>query len=390
MPNLYDYLDWRGDLPIKKVPLCAVDTLILSRVSYLPFGGIVPSGFKEGVSVAEANAALEKAGDSAHYIIQRDRALLPAVAATPRFSGMQLCGFVNQFDERVEKQFSAMVIKPGDGGNFISYRGTDDTIIGWKEDFNMSFMTRVPAQLEAVKYLEEAARRLRGPLVLGGHSKGGNLAVYAAAFCPPKVQKRVQAIYNYDGPGFHAATMAEPGYAAVRGRTNTIIPQSSVVGLLLEHAEDYRIIGSSQAGLMQHDLYNWDVLRDDFVYLDTVTSSSRFIDKTLHDWLAGLDYEARSAFIDALFSIINATNSTNLKELTAKKWYEHAKAGLRAVIDLDDETRAVLGRTLLALVKSAKDNIDVFMPDFMTRKKLEGKKPLEQKSLTQKTDEAGA
>lgn len=375
MPNLYDYLNWRGDLSLKQAPFNDIDALILSRVSYLPFDGIVPESFKECISLGEANAALEAAGDSVHYMMKADKALLPAAAACPRFSPMLLSGFTNRIDAGLEKQFSAMVIAPGEGRHFISYRGTDNSMVGWKEDFNMSFMRNVPSQLEAVSYLEDAVEALRGQLVLGGHSKGGNLAVYAAAFCRPGAQKRVAKVYNYDGPGFHAEVMAEPGYLAVRERVATIVPQSSVVGLLLEHEENFGIIKSSQRSVMQHDLYSWEVLRDDFIYLDETTGSSRFLDKTLRVWLAEMSSEERAAFIEGLYSIINATNSKNLKELSAKKWYEHARAGLKALIGLDEHTRMVLGKTLLSLVSAAKDNLNIFLPDFLNRsnglKKLE-------------------
>lgn len=367
MPNLYDYLKWRGDITIKQAPINIIDAMILSRISYLPFCGIVPESFKEKISMAAANEALQ-ADASAHYIMQADRDLLPSVAACPRFSSMRLSGFVNSIDNTQQKQFSAMVVEPGDGTSFVSYRGTDDSLIGWKEDFNMSFMKEVPAQLEAVAYLEAAAASLRGKFLLVGHSKGGNLAAYAGAFCKPKTQKRIMGIYNFDGPGFHAETMAQPGYVAIRDKISTIVPQSSVVGLLLEHEEDFSIISSSQMSFSQHDLYSWEVMAADFIYLDTMTSSSHFVDSTIRCWLAEMSTEERSAFIEGLFSIINATNSNNLKELTAKKWYEHARASLTAIINLDDHTRMVLGKTIGALMGAAKDNLHIFLP-FLEKKR---------------------
>lgn len=367
MSDLYDYLNWRGDLSLKQAPLNNIDTLILSRVSYLPFAGIVSGNFKERTSLAEAERALAAAGESAHYIMEADRALLPALAACQRFRPMLLSGFVNQVDDRTEKQFSALVVAPGDGTHFISYRGTDDTMTGWKEDFNMSFMTKVPSQLEAVFYLEAAARSLRGKLSLGGHSKGGNLAAYAAAFSRPRVQRRILKVFNYDGPGFHAETLAEPGFAAVRDKIVTIVPQSSVVGLLLEHEENFSIIQSKYSGFMQHDLYSWSVMRDDFIYLDAMTGGSRFVDQTLRAWLGEMSIAERSAFIEGLYSIINATRAKNLRELSARKWYEHARAGLKALIGLDEHTRMVLGKTLLALIAAARGNLHIFLPEFMHR-----------------------
>lgn len=369
MPSLYDYLDWRGDLSLEQAAFNHVDSMILSRVSYLPLDGIVPEDFKQGISIAGAGQALGAAGDSAGYIMKADKALLPALAAAPRFSGMRLSGFVNRIDDEAEKQFCAMIIRLENGLNYLSYRGTDDTLVGWKEDFNMSFMSKVPSQLDAVAYLEEAAGSLRGDFILGGHSKGGNLAVYAASFCSRRVQKRVAAIYNFDGPGFHPEVIGHPGYLAVRGRIKSVIPQSSIVGMLLEQHDGYSIIRSSQSGFMQHDLYSWEVLRDGFIYLDDISDGSRFMDNTLRAWLAEVDAAQRSLFIDGLYSVISATQAKNFKELTGKKWYEHGMAGIKALINLDENTRMMLGKALWALVKAGKDNLHIFMPDFIKKGK---------------------
>lgn len=365
MPNLYDYMKWRGDLSIEQDGLNDVDYLILSRISYLPFDGIVPEGLDNGVSIAEAAAVLLADGDSRRYIMRADKDLLPAAATCERFRSMLLSGFVNQIDVEKEKQFSAMVISIGNSEHFISYRGTDDSMIGWKEDFNMSFMPQVPAQLEAVNYIEKIAPQLSSlfrndNLLVGGHSKGGNLAVYASAFCSPKIQKRIARIYNFDGPGFHTETLAQQGFERIGDKICTMLPQSSIVGMLLEYEGEYSIVQSLESGYMQHDMYTWEVMGKELVLLDTVTNSSRFIDRTLKTWLADMNTEQRAAFIEGLYGVINATNSRNLGELSARKWYEHAIAMVKALINLDEHTRMVLGKTLLALAKVAKDNFYIY------------------------------
>lgn len=362
MANLFDYLEWRGDLTLGQAPFNDIDSLILSRLSYLPFDHVVPASLQSRITIAEASKlffASEEA--SVRAIMKDDIHLLKAVAASDRFPDMNLMGYVNQVDFEDEKQFSAVVIEMDQDFFYVSFRGTDDTIVGWKEDFNMSFTTPVPAQEEAVRYLERIGNTLPGRFIVGGHSKGGNLAVYGAAFCPKEVQDRIAAVYNNDGPGFDAAVLESEGYQNIRHKIKTFIPQSSVVGMLLQHEEEYIVIHSTQIGLMQHDLYSWEVVRDQFVYLDTITDSSKFIDRTLKTWIANLDPEQREQFIDGLFSILEQTNARTLKELT-ENWYSNARVILKSFKDMDESMRQTMSETLSLLFKCAKQSMSISIP----------------------------
>lgn len=362
MANLFDYLNWRGDLTLDQVPLNDIDSLILSRLSYLPFDNIVPKSLRESITIKEAGKrflASEEARE--HVILQEDIPLLQEIAASERFGPMHLLGYVNQIDEEAEKQFSAVIIQMSPDCHYVSYRGTDLTLVGWKEDFNMSFTTPVPAQEEAVRYFEGVGSTVRGNFVLGGHSKGGNLAVYAAAFCSEKLQKRILAVYNNDGPGFDSAVLETAGYKNIKEKIKTFVPQSSVVGMLLQHEEEYFVIHSTQIGLMQHDLYSWEVVRDQFVHLDTVTDGSKFIDQTLKTWVAALEPEQREQFVDALFSIFEQTEATSLKELT-ENWYTNARVILKSLRNMDDTMRQTISETLRVLLKSARQNLAIPSP----------------------------
>mgnify|MGYP000908151178 CR=1 FL=1 len=359
MANLFDYLDWRGDLTLDQVPFNDIDSLILSRLSYLPFDGIVPQSLQESITIAKASERFFASKEAhEHVIMQEDIPLLQEVANSGRFGPLNLLGYVNQVDLEEEKQFAAVVIQMSPDCHYVSFRGTDLTLVGWKEDFNMSFTTPVPAQEEAVRYLEQVGTTLTGNFVIGGHSKGGNLAVYAAAFCSEKLQGRILAVYNNDGPGFDSAVLATDGYQRIREKIKTFVPQSSVVGMLLQHEEDYFVIHSTQIGLMQHDLYSWEVERDQFVYLDTVTDGSKFIDQTLKTWVANLEPGQRELFVDALFSIFEQTKATSLKELT-ENWYTNARIILKSLRDMDDAMRQTISETLRLLLKSARQNIAI-------------------------------
>ena len=216
----------------------------------------------------------------------------------------------------------------------------------------MGFVCPVPAQQLAVGYLEEAAKGYDGEFLIGGHSKGGNLAVYSAAFCKKEIQPKIKTVWNYDGPGFDEKVLSKTGYKNICDRVRTFVPQSSVVGMLLSHEEEYTIVHSRNAGIMQHDIYSWDVERDSFSYLETVDNSSKFVDYTLKAWISDMDYEQREKFTDAIFEVISETNVSTLHEL-GENWFENTKTVLKSVKNLDEPTRKAVTQAIKLLAKSA-------------------------------------
>ena len=176
---------------------------------------------------------------------------------------------------------AALTVLLEDGSAFLAFRGTDGTLVGWKEDFNLSFLDVVPAQLEAADYVQTFAAGFSGPLRLGGHSKGGNLAVAGAALAGMKARDQIRSVWSFDGPGLNAYLLARPGYSELLTRIRSFVPKSSVVGLLLAHEEPYTVVDSDQEGLFQHDPYSWQVQGPGFVRLEEVDPGSRLIDRTL-------------------------------------------------------------------------------------------------------------
>ena len=258
---------------------------------------------------------------------------------------------------KTQTQFSAITFKLTEDTYFVVYRGTDNTLVGWKEDFNMSFVCPVPAQTLAVEYLEMIAKQFDGKIIVGGHSKGGNLAVYAAAFCDPEIQERITMVYNYDGPGFTENVLAEEGYKRICGRIKTYVPQSSVVGMLLGHEEKYTIVHSSNPTmLLQHDTYTWDIRRNKFVYLETVTNSSKFIDSTLKGWMSSLDSARREKVVDTIYNILLQTKAKTIKDLS-KNWLATSNKIVKSLITLDDDTRKIVLEAIGALVQCAANEL---------------------------------
>ena len=260
---------------------------------------------------------------------------------------------VNRIDEETQTQFSAMTMLLPDGSAYVAFRGTDDTIVGWKEDFNMAFTPEIPAQRYAADYLQQAAAALAfRPLLVGGHSKGGNLAVYAGAFCSEAAQQRIELVYNFDGPGFDQKILDQAGYDAICPRVRTFVPQSSVVGMLLGHEEQYTVVHSQETGLTQHNIYTWDVERESLSYLDTVTHGSRFIDRTLKDWLAGMSVEQRAVLVDTVYEVMQQTGARTVPELKAN-WFGSTRAMIRAAGALNEDDRRSVMRMLRLLMQSA-------------------------------------
>lgn len=360
MANLFDYLDWRGDLTLTQDGFNPVDGLILSTLAYVVFDHIEPDvDFEKGVSIQKAAKLFSALSEEEKRLrVPEDEKLLLKLAETQRFGHMKIHDYTESLDREQEEQFAAITVELGNGFWFLGFRGTDYTVAGWKEDFNMSFKTGVPAQKEAVRYTNFVAAKTEGTLYLGGHSKGGNLAAFGAAFARPVVQARIAEVYNNDGPGFLEEVIQSEGYQRMYKKINTFIPQASLVGILLEHEEDFSIIQSSQYSLLQHDPYSWEVMGPHFLHLQEVTAGSRFMNEAVHGWLSDVDVAQREAFVDAIFEVLDVNEAATLQEM-AETWIKNAGTVLKRIRDVDDETSHMIQETLSLLtdnlVKSAQN-----------------------------------
>ncbi|HJB54424.1 Mbeg1-like protein [Olsenella sp. An188] len=281
--------------------------------------------------------------------------LLAAAVASPRLRGLRVSDYEDDFSETQEKQFSACTLRLPGGGAYVSFRGTDNTLVGWKEDFNMAFETGVPSQLAAVRYLERVAPSVDGPLYLGGHSKGGNLAVYAAARCPGELAARIERVFSHDGPGFTSEALADEAWRERAHLVSKTVPHSSVIGMLFERQEDYAVVESSTTALAQHDPFSWVVEGADFVRHEGLARGASFLDESLNQWIASMTHAEREGFVDALFSVFAAGGEDTFGEL-GERWQTSVPAMLREVARLEPEQRGHITRALALLVRS-------FVPD---------------------------
>ena len=351
MANVFDYLQWRGDLSFTKDPPNAVDALIFSTLAYIPYTGraeVFPTTPVTLREAAEEVFALEDPESRARA--KMDLELLHHAAVTARFGFTKIVMYQNQFIPEQETQFAAITFLLDDGTAFLAFRGTDNSLVGWKEDFNMSFQQTVPAQRLAVQYTREVAAEYILPLRLGGHSKGGNLAVFAAARSSPLVQQQILEVFNNDGPGFTDYLMGDPGYIAMVPRIKTYIPQSSVIGMLLEHEEPYTVIRSKSVGVLQHDPYSWMVMGREFLPMREITADSQFLDATIKTWFAQMTNQERNQLVDVMFALLGSGDVENAQDIFHPK---NIRTYVKTLSN-DENIRHVLSTEFQSLIEAAK------------------------------------
>lgn len=341
MGTIIDYLKEYGDYTFTEKPMNEVDSLILSQFSYLKFDGIVPEIGKDEASVTmeylDQHQDKERLFSDERYR-EPNMALFDGMKKSIRYSTLRMNYYVNIIDIERETQFSAITFILQDKTVYIAYRGTDETIIGWKEDFNLAFSKPVPGQIHSVEYLNEAASRFGKKFYMGGHSKGGNFAVYAAMNCKKDIQERLIKIYSHDGPGFRPEVRENGHFERIADRVVKIIPHSSVVGMLLEsHADGYIVVESKSFGLLQHDPYTWRVKGDRFVLAGEIYRGRKLMDEALNEWILSLDEEHIHSFVDALYEIVSASNAKTLIDFTAD-WKKNTTAIINAWKEMDEET----------------------------------------------------
>lgn len=331
--NILDYLASEF-ASFDEKPFNPVDSAVLSQFCMVRADGIVPALRERksflGLGTAVQNLLSPTRG-AVHFtdllraecyadmftglIPGRVKENLLAVAASPRFRDMVLRDYLSLFDTERQTQFAAVTFVYRKEFAYVGFRGTDTSVTGWRENFNMACAMPVPAQEQAARYLETVAPHLPKRLFVGGHSKGANLALYASLKAQPSVQDRIERVYAHDGPGFKAGTFTPSDWTRLDGRIHRTVPQESVVGMLMESHAEPRVVKSTEHGLMQHSPFTWEIDGEDFVYLDSLTDSAKFTDTVFTEWLSRYSDEEAAAVVDALFKAIEASGAQNATEV---------------------------------------------------------------------------
>ena len=346
MANIIDYLHWRGDITFEQVKLGEVDNLILSLLAFVDFTGIVsPDPSAPPVTLRQAAMQfffendIKKNQRPGLIISPHIYTMFRLMADSKRFANLQLSAFVNEIDLQEEKQFCALTIRLKDAISYISIRGTDDTIVGWKEDFNLLFLDEIPSQRRAVQYVNAVCAAQSGNFYIGGHSKGGHLALYATVKCTENAH-RIVAAFSNDGPGFSRAFTELPEYKAAEAKFHVYMPQNSIVGMFFENTEKRRVVKSKQIGVLSHESTTWEVMGANFV---SAQKLSKEVANTaiLSEKLEALPLTARKHIVDVLFGMLESTGVRTLSELNARS-LRHMLTMIKTFNDLDKKERELM------------------------------------------------
>ncbi len=367
MGNIYDYLLWRGDLKFSQSEFNEVDNLILCKLAMIDLQDIeIPEG---GISLSDLKPIyLEKYGDDENLGVILNIGIInlfKSAADSARFSEVKVVNYVNKIDKAEEVQFSATDYDLNDGTRFIAYRGTDDTIIGFKEDFNMGAHEIVPAQEDARLFLQSVCESYKGKLRIGGHSKGGNLSIYAAKSVSPDIQDKIIRVYNNDGPGFKNPICGEDGYKRIKEKIINIVPEYSIVGVLLNQPEDLDVVKCSAKGLYAHNGFTWEVMGAGFVRAEGLAVSSQIFDKAFQAIEENLTVEEKKEFTDIIFDMLFSTGADTLTELAQKGIWENLKS--LKLFNNSEKRRKVLEPTML-LIKEYFKTAGEIIPDKVKEK----------------------
>lgn len=351
MGNIMDYISWRGDLSFEQSQFNEVDNLILACFSYVNLDGISAVTKQKGIGLKKLTEEFMKLHtmkelEADKSFIRLAPFMMMEMAKSVRFGKCVVRNYVNDIVTEAEQQFAAMEIVLEDGTSYVSFRGTDDTIIGWKEDFNLSTGV-VPAQKRAIEYLQKISEHTDGMLRVGGHSKGGNLAIYGSVMCK-SAHEKILEIYSNDGPGFSREFQELPETKEMMPKIIRIIPEYSIIGTILEHEKEPVIVASSSKGLLQHDGFSWEVQGPALVRRDSLNKTAlRFIE-ILHKWIDGMDTEQKRLLIEDLFATLQASGYENLSEVQSGGLKSLA-AMVKRVEKFAPESRGMMQELLTAI-----------------------------------------
>ena len=371
MANIHEYLIWRGDVPFTVSPFNEVDALVLSELVYTDFHGVL-SGEGERITVEEARRLFWQKHTREEIMAQDSYTktapfLMDEMAGKSRFGGTVMADYYDVIDTNVDIQLAALSFYLPDGTAFVAFRGTDDTVVGWKEDFNLSYMPETEGQRRAAEYLNRHFSGQNMPIRVGGHSKGGNLAMYAAVCAEKAVRDRVIAVYNNDGPGFLKEFTETEAYREMLPRIICTVPEKAVIGTLLSSKAFQHVVKSTASGIYQHDGFSWNVLGNHFVEVDRRSDSSMALESTLHQWLAEQSEEKRRTFVNTLFGLLESTGRTTFGEI--KSDLPGSLASMWKMLEtMKKEQREVVWNMIMQFIAAGGDTILQEMRKFLLGK----------------------
>lgn len=350
MTNLLDYLKWRGDISFDNNEPNQVDGLVFCELTYLPFEKFIAECSEEETisSLFEKYSALPEAETKIGAILPEKeiRELFTLAASCERYKNVKVKRFVNHVCKASEKQFCAMTFVLNNEYIYIAFRGTDDTLVGWKEDFNMAFNTPIPSQKESVEYLNCIGVRTRKKIIVGGHSKGGNLAVYASVMTSEKIKNKIVAVHSFDGPGFRNDVYEQMKDDPIAEKITNILPQGSVIGMIFSLVGKTQFIKSKGKGMYQHDGFNWEVFQKDFIPVNEPLKSSVEIHEIIDTITSQMTKEERIELVEAIYTLVTVNDSSTLTDISKSKL-----KFISGILKADKKSKKVLWSAVSKILK---------------------------------------
>lgn len=358
MKNMLDYIKEFGHVSFEERAFSEIDAIVLTELEYLPLEKVVPSdeNGENFVTVKEIAEYMQEHkqelfDENPMMITQEQHEVSQVIADAPRFQSLKFFGVVSVWDKDTTKQFAAVTVEVEPSVRLVIFRGTDDTLIGWKEDFLMTYSPLVAAQTDAKEYLAKQASLWDGDLMISGHSKGGNLAIYAAATQEEDVQLRIVDIFCFDSPGLYRSVLETKGYQNIVPLAMRYIPQDSLVGLMLESEVPYVIVKSNATGAMQHSAMTWEIEDGQFIKMEKLTKNSQLNDQTFKKWTESVSDEELELFWNVFFELLFSVGIDTVNDLYGQ-FMHYVQEFLKAAGDMDEEKREVLIRVALLLVST--------------------------------------
>lgn len=358
MAGTEEYIKNYGDVSFTEMPFCDADNIALCEMFYMPLEKVVSADFDD-----EPKCFGEVANDMFNYMGCKHKPLGIMITKTPsmkmmemsryrRFSEMQVVACQEVFCPDPAVQFAAATFLLPNNTFVVAFRGTDDTIAGWKEDFDLYLKKGIPSHSLAVDYLEKAAKKFSGNIIVCGHSKGGNVALYAALNCSKETRDRIDILYNNDGPGFaDYGFLATPAYRELLPRYRHFVPSSSMIGMLLAHDEDYTVVKSSKhIGALQHDLATWQVEGSGPEIKDELTMQGKIMDLGLMEIIFHVTDEQSETIDNVINKLIKATGEISLTGFV-KNIIPAVDNAAKVWKDIDEDTKDVFKSAFSGVAK---------------------------------------
>lgn len=319
MAHLIDYLEKVKELTFDQEPLNILDKVCINEIGYLTYEKwLTASDLKKSINLHDFAEGKELNPDYSFMVTKERVELAEAIVRSRRFASLSLSNYRSVLDKEVEKQFAAMIFSlPELDYHQLVFRGTDDSVIGWKEDFQLTYSREIPAHRSAMTFLEDHLPNLSGHITVSGHSKGGNLALYSAVQSSTSLREKIAELLLLDSPGLMKSLLEKPSYQELKARMTVIRPQDSVVGVMLYWDRPAQLVAAEGIGFAQHNALTWevDLAANDFAYEDQPTELSQRLEETFQEWIETLPKQQLKQVCDLVFDTILDSGIESLDDI---------------------------------------------------------------------------